>query len=346
MPTAGRSIFILVLTIACICIVLPTCYSAVAIEAPPGQAAPEFSLISVNGNRVSLSDYRGSIIVILYLRADQKRSLLNMDEVQDILGRYRDKGVRVIGIIADSESKEAIIKVIRERDIDYPVLIDAERNVYGDYGIRVYPSTVILDRDGKFAYGIPGHTLSYKTRVEGDIRFMLGEITEKQLAEILSPPVVLRDKATLTAERRYNLALKFVDARLIDQAIDTALSSVEASPDIAKSHILLGFLYLDIEEVDKAFEEFSTALQITPDAHDAMTGLGTAMLLKGEIDSAIEILTEALVENPYPQFTFYELGKAYAEKGEKEQSIEMFRKVLDKIVEKYVIPSSVSRCEQ
>jgi peroxiredoxin len=340
-----RTIPIIIKAIVFICILLPNCYSAVAIEAPTGKAAPDFTLTSVDGNVISLSDYKGSITVILYLRAEQTRSLMNMDEAQDIYTRYKDKGIQVIGIIAKTENRETILKVMAERKIDFPVLIDSQRNVYGDYGIRVYPSTVIIDSDGRFAYGIPGHALSYKSRVEGDIRLMLGEITEKELTEILSPRTAIKDKATLAAERRYNLALRFVEARLIEQAIDTAILSIEANSNNAISHILLGFLFLDTQEVEKAFEEFNTALQIAPDSHDAMTGLGATLILRGEIDSAIEILTEATLSNPNPQMTFYELGKAYELKGEKDKSIKMFKKVMGKIVKKSIIPSSISICE-
>lgn len=339
-----HTIPIIIKVMVFIFILLPNCYSAVAIEAPTGKAAPEFSLTSIDGNVISLSDYKGSIVVLVYLRAEQTRSLTNMDEIQDIYTRYKDKGIQMIGIIAEAESREAILKVITERKIDFPVLIDSERNVYGNYGIRVYPSTVILDREGKFVYGIPGHALSYKTRVEGDIRFMLGEITEKELAELFFPRAKT-DKATLAAERKYNLALKFLTLGLFEQAIDTAKLSIEAKPDIAKSHILLGFLFLDMQDVDEAIEEFSTALQIAPDSHDAMTGLGATLILKGETDSAIEILTEASLSNPYPQMTFYELGKAYELIGEEDKSIEMFKNVIEKIVNKSIIPSSISRCE-
>ena len=340
-----RTIPIIIKVMVFIFILLPNCYSAVAIEAPTGKIAPDFTLTSVDGNVISLSDYKGSITVILYLRAEQTRSLMNMDEAQDIYTRYKDKGIQIIGMIAKTENREAILKVMAERKIDFPVLIDSQRNVYGDYGIRVYPSTVIIDRDGRFAYGIPGHALSYKSRVEGDLRLMLGEITEKELAEILSPRTTIKDKATLSAERRYNLALRFVEARLIEQAIDTAILSIEANSNNAISHILLGFLFLDTQEAEKAFEEFSTALQIAPDSHDAMTGLGATLISRGEIDSAIEILTEATLSNPYPQMTFYELGKAYELKGEKDKSMEMFKKVMEKMIKKNIIPSSTSKCE-
>ena len=69
------------------------------------------------------------------------------------------------------------------------------------------------------------------------------------------------------------------------------------------------------------------------------------MILKGDIDRAIEILDDAAVANPYPQMTYYELGKAYELKGEKDKSIEMYKKAIKKIIDKQILPSSISRCK-
>ena len=113
---------------------------------------------------------------------------------------------------------------------------------------------------------------------------------------------------------------------------------------MAESHVLLGFLYIEKNEAQKAFAEFSEALRLNPNSHDARTGLGAALILKGDIDNAIEVLTDALSTNPYSEMTYYELGRAYELKGENSKSKEMYKRALQKIVRKKVIPSSVSRC--
>lgn len=318
---------------------------ASSISTQVGDEAPDFFLSTFKGEALSLNDLKGSIVILVYWKPDQRRSITTMKDIQDIYSSYKKKGVEIIGITADVEKRDSILGIIKNSEIDFPILLDPDREIYGNYGIRVYPSTVMIDREGTVSYTLPGHALTYKVKIEGNLRYMLGEIDKQELTRIVSPVKEIKDEERLAAERRYNLAVRFTETGMVEQAIKIAELSVKSSPDIAKSHILLGFLFLETEEPERAFEEFNRALEIDPLSHDAKTGLGGSLLLKGEIDRAIEVLLEAVSSNPNPQMTFYELGRAYELKGEKNKSVEMYRKVLDKIVENHILPSSVSRCE-
>ena len=43
--------------------------------------------------------------------------------------------------------------------------------------------------------------------------------------------------------------------------------------------------------------------------------------------------------------TYYELGKAYELKGDKDKAIEMYKKAIEKIINKKILPLSVSKCQ-
>ena len=315
--------------------------SAHAISTPHGETAPDFTLNSLDGKAVSLNKYKGSIVILIYWRPEQERSLMALTDGQDLFKRYKDKGVQVMGLTTEIDKQEELRNIVKEHEIDFPVLLDTDRQVFGDYGIRVYPSTVIIDRGSKLSYDLPGHSLTYKITLEAHLQYMLGEIDEKKLNDIISFHRETVDESAVLAERRYNLALKFTKAQLYEQAIEEAKKSTEAKPDIAGSHTLLGFLFLAAKEGDKAFQEFSKAVEIDPLSHDAKTGLGAALILKGDIDGAIKILTDAVISNPCPEMTYYELGRVYELKGEKDKSIEMYKKAVEKIMKRQVIPSSI-----
>jgi tetratricopeptide (TPR) repeat protein len=316
-----------------------------AISISIGQQAPDFNLSSASGEPVALSEFKEDTLVFIYWRTEQKRSVMALKEANDIMKDYEKKKVKVIGVIEDSDSLEEAQKVFEDNNISYPLLIDGNRQLYGAYGIRVFPTTVIIDKDGVLAYDIPSHPLTYKMKLEGYVRKLIGEIDEDELKAVLSPKKEKKDDALLEAERKYNLAMKFVKLRMMDQAVATAEQAVEAKPDVVKSHLLLGFLYLNNDDADNALKAFEKALELDPDSNDAKTGKGGALVAKGEIESAIPILTEAAVANPYAQMTYYELGKAYELKGDKEKSLAMYKKAIEKIIKKKVLPSSVSRCQ-
>ena len=323
-------------------IILTTAASAVSI--PAGEPAPAFTLHSLVGTKVSLSDYKGSIVVLIYFRSDHTRSIIALEEINTIRDNYADKDVQFLGISAETENNDGILKKMKEINIDFPVLLDSERDVYGSYGIRVYPTTLIIDREGHVADAMPGHALSYKIRLDSTLQYVLGEINKEQLLELISPKKKDRDVKALYAERKYNLALKFTEAGLFDQAIVFLKQAIEAKPDIVKSHILLGYLYLDAREPDEAVEQFKKAVNIDPSSKDAGTGLGSALIEKGDYDSAIEILTRALFLNPYPEKTLYALGRAHELKGAIGTASELYKKTLEKVFDHHVLPSAAGHC--
>ena len=85
-----------------------------------------------------------------------------------------------------SRSGIKINRIFSDNGIEYPLLVDYDRVFYSTYGIRVYPTTIIIDKDGKLSYSIPSHPLTYKKLLKGHIRKALGEIDEAGLKEALS----------------------------------------------------------------------------------------------------------------------------------------------------------------
>ncbi len=316
-----------------------------AISIPIGASAPDFSLSNTDEDTISISNFKDKNLILLFWRTGQKRSAMALKDTDDILQKYGEKDVSAICIIQRSDDQVEAAKMIKDNEITCPLLVDSDRNAYGDYGVRVFPTTVLVNKDGAIAYDIPSHPLTYKIKLDGYIRRMLGEINDEELENIMSPQKEKKDAATLEAMRLHNLAMKFVKMRMFDQAVSTAVKSVEAKPDLIEPITLLGFLYLETDEAEKALETFNKAVELAPESNDIKTGLGGALILNKEYDRAIEILEGATVANPYAQMTYYELGKAYELKGDQDKSIAMYKKAIEKIVKKQILPSSISKCQ-
>jgi len=266
-------------------------------------------------------------------------------EGQDIFARHRDKHVLVLGLISDDVNIDAVHKILTDNNIKFPVVIDSNRQVYGVYGIRVYPMTIIIGKTGKLVYELPGHSLNYKNALEGHVRHILGEIDDKELQAMVSPQNVYIDESLLKAHRRYNLALKFVELRFFDHATGIVKTSIEAKSDYAPSHLLLGYLYLYANDSEKAFDEFNAAIKLDSGLHDAKTGLGATLVIQGKPDLAIQLLNKATAGNPNPEMTYYELGKANELKGDMNRALEMYKESADKLMEHKILPSSTSECK-
>jgi peroxiredoxin len=131
--------------------------SVLAACAGPGEAAPEgvlegtrakgFELESLEGDLVSLGDYRGSIVLVnLWATWCQPCR----EEIPDLLAAYdehKDAGFLVLGVNVE-ESVETVAPFVEEFGITYPVLMDKDAEILKAYRAQGLPMSFIVDRDG------------------------------------------------------------------------------------------------------------------------------------------------------------------------------------------------------
>jgi peroxiredoxin len=67
-----------------------------------GSPAPEFTLRDQDGNRVSLADYRGRTVVLVFYPADFSRVCTDQLSVyQEVLPQFEEAGAQLVGISVD-----------------------------------------------------------------------------------------------------------------------------------------------------------------------------------------------------------------------------------------------------
>ena len=125
-----------------------------------GDAAPEFSLPTDNGDRLTLKDLRGrKVVLYAYPAAMTPGCTTQACDFRDSLASLQAAGYEVVGISPDTPAKLA---KFRECDaITFPLVSDEDKSVltaYGAYGEKknygrtvmgVIRSTFVIDEDGK-----------------------------------------------------------------------------------------------------------------------------------------------------------------------------------------------------
>ena len=68
----------------------------------PGARAPEFTLPDQDGNEVSLADFRGKTVVLVFYPADFSPVCTDQLSVyQEVLGQLEERGAKLVGISVD-----------------------------------------------------------------------------------------------------------------------------------------------------------------------------------------------------------------------------------------------------
>src|SRR5262245_6909636 len=133
---------------------------ATSVRLEPGAGAPEFTPVDAEGIERSLSDYRGSrVIVYFYPAAMTPGCTKEACDFRDNLSSLAAVGLAVIGISPDPRAKLA--KFRDKEGLTFPLLSDPDRRVltaYGAYGEKqlygrkvtgVIRSTFVIDADGR-----------------------------------------------------------------------------------------------------------------------------------------------------------------------------------------------------
>jgi peroxiredoxin len=112
--------------------------------------APDFSLETLSGETVSLSDYTGQVVLINYWAT----WCIPCKAEMPLLQRYADqyKNDLVVLAVNDGETVDKVKPFVQELNLTLPVLLDPNETVTQQYRIRGFPTTMFVDQDGKIRY--------------------------------------------------------------------------------------------------------------------------------------------------------------------------------------------------
>lgn len=117
-----------------------------------GDKAPDFSLTSVTGEKVTLFQHKGSIVVLgLFHICDP--CMNQATEMQKLLTEGSTKAV-FLGVNTAGDTKEDVLAYLREfkTKVTFPYLIDPAQDVNKKYTHRFMPTVLIIDGEGTIRY--------------------------------------------------------------------------------------------------------------------------------------------------------------------------------------------------
>lgn len=135
-----------------------------------GKPAPAFTLKTLDGKPVSLSDFAGKVVLLDFWGTFCIPCVNALPELQALHAKHGDRGFAVIGVTVD-DRPALVRKATANARVTYPIL-QATPTVWGAYKVNALPSMVLVGRDGNIIKRYGG---------EADRAAMLAQI-EKAIA--------------------------------------------------------------------------------------------------------------------------------------------------------------------
>ncbi|MBS1252411.1 MAG: Thiol-disulfide oxidoreductase ResA [Anaerolineales bacterium] len=114
-----------------------------------GNAAPAFTLKNVEGERVSLSDFKGRPVLINFWATWCGPCRYEMPIIEEMYQKYQDKGFVVLAVDVE-ESITVVRSFANSMGLTFPLLLDYKGDVSDNiYRIRAFPTSYFIGRDGQ-----------------------------------------------------------------------------------------------------------------------------------------------------------------------------------------------------
>jgi len=116
--------------------------------------APGFALPDLNGNSVSLAEFRGKVVVLDFWATWCPPCRREIPDFINLQAEYGSQGLQVVGIALDEPEK--VHTFARQNGMNYPVLLGSDEVSMRYGGIEGIPTTFIIDRRGRIANRFEG----------------------------------------------------------------------------------------------------------------------------------------------------------------------------------------------
>jgi peroxiredoxin len=121
-----------------------------------GYLAPGFTLPDLTGKPISLSDFRGKVVLVNIWATwcgPCKREIPSLDRLYQM---RKDEGFEIVAVSVDRTPSSKVASFVAEHQMSFPVLHDVRGEVGNKYWARAIPSSFVLDREGVIRWKVAG----------------------------------------------------------------------------------------------------------------------------------------------------------------------------------------------
>ncbi len=159
--------FLLVL----ICLVA---WSASTGSASTSVTAPNFTLKNLAGKNIKLSELAGNVVLVNFWASWCGPCRQEMPLLNAIHKKYEPLGFTVLGVNVEEQVENAR-SFIRDRPVDFPILLDSNNQISQLYNVLAMPTTVVIDRDGNIRFIHQGYQSGDEAKYHDMIKTLIRE---------------------------------------------------------------------------------------------------------------------------------------------------------------------------
>lgn len=331
MKRFGSLIFVLSLGLALAAFV-PSARADELRNVKRGEPMPAYKLPAIDGAVIDSEAFKGSVVVLVCVSAEQRSSELAAIDSRETIHALSGEPVKLVHVTADVVAKAYFEKFRQERKLDVPLAFDADRALYSKLGLIVYPTTIVVNPEGKLAHVISLHNPDYPNILDAYVRHALGKLNDQQLEDRLKSHTASNGSPKSMASTHRAAARFMREKGRLENARDELIKARELDPSDAEIQLDLADVHVAMGSYDEAEKLVLGVLTARADHRRAKQIKGIILYRRHQLADAEKTLLEALDLNPEPSRIHYYLGRIYEEQNNAPKALEHYREALRKFL--------------
>jgi len=123
--------------------------TAAATAAPVATEGPDFTVTTLEGRTLRLSELRGQVVVVDYWATWCGPCRIAMPHLQKLHDEYKSQGVTVLALSVDQKGPSVVVPFIRQNGFTFAVAMADQKSASAFGNFSSIPTTVIVRPDGR-----------------------------------------------------------------------------------------------------------------------------------------------------------------------------------------------------
>jgi peroxiredoxin len=113
-----------------------------------GVPAPNFSLPDLKGKKVSLTDFKGKVVLLNIWATWCAPCVAEMPSMEKLYQKLKHEDFELLAISVDESGDEVVKPFLEKHKLSFPVLLDTKGEIKNLYQATGVPESFIIDKDG------------------------------------------------------------------------------------------------------------------------------------------------------------------------------------------------------
>ncbi|WP_034764376.1 peroxiredoxin family protein [Rossellomorea vietnamensis] len=124
-----------------------------------GDRAPDFTLTTLDGEEVKLSDYQGKKVILNFWATwcpPCKAEMPHMEQYYEKNAKKENVEILAVNLTSQDDGEKAVQQFVDGYELTFPILMDEKGDIGDEYRAFTIPTTYMIDTNGLIQHKIVG----------------------------------------------------------------------------------------------------------------------------------------------------------------------------------------------